>query len=486
MRINLDGGELLQLQVYRALRETILSGKYPPASRLPSTRTLAVDSGVARNTVLCAYDRLIGEGYAVARRGSGTYVTAELPDNMITAARRAEQPEATARRVVPRLSRLGRTVLDWEVSWERDPGRLTYDFRYARPALRDLPYATWRRLLARRARDASERNLEYGPAAGAPALREAIADYLRRSRALVCQADQVLIVNGAQQALDLTTRVLLDPGDRVLLEEPQYAAARGIFVAAGARLVTIAVDAEGLNIAALDRRTKRIRLAYVTPSHQFPTGVVLSLTRRLALLSWAEREGAYVIEDDYDSEYRYTGRPVESLQGLDRAGRVIYMGTFSKLMFPALRLGYLVLPQPLVKPFLNTKALADAGTATLEQLALADFIREGHFERHVRLSRTRNAARRAALIEAIDEHLGDRVEVSGDRAGTYVLLWLRDIAPRRLDRCIARAREVGVGVYSGASFFSKEPPCAALILSYAAMTEADIRAGIQRLAPVLR
>jgi GntR family transcriptional regulator/MocR family aminotransferase len=301
----------------------------------------------------------------------------------------------------------------------------------------------------------------------------------------VCEPQQVLIVNGSQQALDLTAKVLLDPGDRVLVEEPFYAGALGVFVAAGAEPVMAPVDAEGLDVAAVGKAARRIRLAYVTPSHQFPTGVVMSLERRLALLARAEREGAHVLEDDYDSEYRYTGRPVESLQGIDRTGRVIYMGTFSKLMFPALRLGYLVLPPQLVKTFHKAKALTDVGTATLEQSTLADFIHEGHFERHVRLSRARNAARRAVLLEAITEHFGDRVEVSGDGAGIHVLLWLRDVPARRLEACIVRARAAGVGIYSAASCYREQPPRAGLILGYNALGEARIRAGIRRLATVL-
>jgi len=485
MLIRLNGSGLLHVQLYRALRAAILGGKLPPGARLPSTRALAHDSGVARNTVLLAYARLLGEGYAVTRRGSGTYVPAELPDDMTAVARASDRRASPARSVVPRLSRLGRTIKDWDVDWRQGRSLLRYDFRYGRPAFADFPHATWRRLLGRRARHASEGDLDYGAAAGVPALRDAVAGYLQRSRAVVCAAEQVLIVNGSQQALDLAAKVLLDPGDRVLLEEPCYAGALGVFVAAGAEALRAPVDAEGLDVAAVGNGAPRIRLAYVTPSHQFPTGVVMSLKRRLALLSWAERANAYVLEDDYDSEYRYTGRPVESLQGIDQTGRVIYLGTFSKLMFPALRLGYLVLPPLLVKPFHNAKALTDTGTATLEQSALADFIRAGHFERHIRRSRVRNAARRAALLEAIAEHLGDRVEVSGGGAGIHVLLWLRDVPPHRLGTCIKRARAAGVGIYSAASCFRTPPPRAGIILGYNALSEADIRAGIQRLATVL-
>jgi GntR family transcriptional regulator/MocR family aminotransferase len=259
-----------------------------------------------------------------------------------------------------------------------------------------------------------------------------------------------------------------------------------VFAAAGARIVTAPVDDEGLDLSppALAKRTSR--LAYVTPSHQFPTGAIMSLSRRLALLAWADRVSAYVIEDDYDSEYRYAGRPVESLQSLDRNGRVIYLGTFSKLMFPALRIGYLVLPAALVRPFVTAKALADTGSSTLEQLALADFIREGHFERHIRRSRTRNAARRATLLEAIAEHLGELVEVAGANAGLHVLLWLRGIRAARVGALIKRAAAKGVGVYSIAPFYVDPPDRAGLLLGYASLTAEEIQEGIARLAEVLR
>jgi GntR family transcriptional regulator/MocR family aminotransferase len=485
MLIRLDGRDPLHLQLYRALRASILEGELPAGTRLPSTRALAADAGVARNTVLLAYDQLLGEGYAVTRRGSGTYVTAELPEETTEIARPAHRPAPRPRRAARRLSRYGERIRDWSVSWEADPTPLAHDFRYGRPAFGDFPHATWRRLLARRARSATERDLDYGPAAGVPALRREIAHHLQRSRGVVCEPEQVVVVHGSQQAIDLAARVLVDPGDRVVLEEPHYPGARGAFAAAGARLAGVPVDAEGMGVAALASRAGRVRLAYVTPSHQFPTGAVMPLGRRLALLAWAERADAWILEDDYDGEYRYTGRPVESLQGLDRTGRVIYTGTFSKLLFPALRLGYAVLPPALVKPFVAAKALADAAPATLEQSTLADFIRLGHFERHIRRTRARNAARRAALLEAVREHLGDRVEVWGASAGIHVLLRLPGTPARRAETWVARAREAGVGIYSAASCFLGPPPGAAFLLGYTALTESAIRTGIRRLAAVL-
>jgi GntR family transcriptional regulator / MocR family aminotransferase len=486
VHIRLDGSEPLHLQLYRALRTAILRGTLPPGSRLPSTRTLAADAGVARNTALLAYDQLLGEGYAVTRRGSGTYVTGELPDRVLEVPPPSRATPSRDQPRPPRLSRYGTRIRDWRVSWEATRPALRYDFRYGRPAFAEFPWATWRRLLVRRARGAVERDLDYGPAAGLPELRDAVAAYLARSRGVACTPEQVVVVRGTQQAIDLIARLLLDPGDRVAIEEPHYPGARAAFVAAGARLVPVPVDGDGMNVAALDAPARRARLAYVTPSHQFPTGAVLSLPRRLALLAWAEREEAYVLEDDYDSEYRYTGRPLESLQGLDRGGRVIYTGTFSKLLFPALRLGYVVLPPALVRPFTAAKALADAGTPTLEQRALADFIREGHFERHIRRSRARHLERRATLVAAIQSHLGRAVEVAGTSAGIHVVLWLRGVAARQAETYAARARAAGVGIYSVGFCYLRPPRDAGFLLGYSGLSPADIRAGIRRLAPILR
>jgi len=314
-------------------------------------------------------------------------------------------------------------------------------------------------------------------------LREAIAGYLQRARGVVCSADQVIVVNGFQQALDLTVRVLLNPGDHVVVEEPHYRPARVAFQAVGAEVRGVPVDAEGLSVAKLPR--DNTRLIYVTPSHQFLTGAVLPLPRRLDLLAWARRRDAYVLEDDYNGEYRYSGRPVETLQGLDEHERVLYAGTFSKAMFPALRTGYLILPEPLIEPFRMVKTLADAGGPVVVQSALAEFIQGGHFERHIRRARTRNALRRRVMVEAIDAHLGERVELVGANAGLHIMLRLREIPMRKVRELRHRAEEQGVGVYSAAPFYLDPPVGGALLLGYASLTDAEIREGIRRLGLVL-
>src|SRR5436309_10489439 len=423
--VSLDGRERLADQVYRSIRRAILGGALRPGGRLPPTRALAGEVGVARNTVLLAYEQLLAEGYAVGRVGSGTYVAASLPDTPLASAAPPETAAGPAS-IAPRaLSAFGRHLLrDGAVSAFPVPARpVRYDFRYGLPALDGKAVDLWRRLGRRRLGPRAPASLGYGPPEGHLPLRQALADYLPRARGVQCRPEQIVVVNGSQQALDLAARVLLDPGDSVVVEEPHYLGARRAFLAAGASLVPVPVDADGLDPARLPRPAGHVRLAYVTPSHQFPTGAVLSLPRRLALLAWARRAGAWVIEDDYDSEYRYEGRPIEALQGLDQGARVLYVGTLSKVLFPALRLGYLVLPEPLVPPFVRAKALTDRHTPTFEQEVLADLIGEGHFERHLRRTRTRNAAGRAALLDALGGYLGNRVEVGGANAGVHVVAW---------------------------------------------------------------
>ncbi len=489
MLVRLDGqGGVLYQKLYESLRRAILEGRLAPGSRLPSTRALAAELRVSRNTVLVAYEHLLAEGYAVGRVGSGTYVASELPDELLSARRPWARTGGELPQAVPRLSAYARRLLDDSRLPRPHPSHhgpgLRYDFRHGLPAA-DFPRELWRRLLARRARDFSRAAIEYGPPEGYGPLREAIADYLGRARAVSCRPEQIVVVNGSQQALDLASRLLVDPGSRVVVEEPHYTGARRAFLAAGARLVPVAVDADGLDVSALPRPASGVRLAYVTPSHQFPTGGVMPLARRLALLGWAEEAGAYVLEDDYDSEFRYEGRPVEAVQGLDRAGRVIYVGTFSKVLLPSLRVGYLVLPRPLVEPFVRGKWVADRHTPTLVQAVLADFIREGFFERHLRRVRASCAARRSALLEALSTYLGGRAEVVGANAGVHLLAWLEGVVPDEMPALVERAASAGVGIYPVAPYYLEPPPRAGLVLGYASMSEREIRAGIRRLGEVL-
>jgi GntR family transcriptional regulator / MocR family aminotransferase len=489
MFLKLDQKGLLYSQVYRALRSQILSGRMHPGSRVPSTRWLGSELGISRNTALLAYDQLIAEGYLAAGSHAGTFVASELPKDLTFVA-----PDHVSRKhAIPsavRLSSFASRVSDDPVNATliREillRPALPYDFRYGRPSFADFPHATWDRMLARCARRRSIRDLDYGAPKGVASLREELADYLHRARAVNCSPEQILIVSGSQQAIDLPVRVLIDRDDRVVLENPHYFPARNVSRAAGAVIEVVDVDDQGMKLSELAAKKGRVRLVFVTPSHQFPTGALMPLGRRLELLAWANRTGAVIFEDDYDSEYRYSGRPVEALQALDESGRVLYSGTFSKTIFPGLRLGYLVVPNQLVGIFRSVKSLLDTACPTFTQLALADFMRDGHFERHLRRSKARNAGRRAVLLEAIHRYFGDRVEVSGAEGGLHILLWLREASFSRTAELVGRAEQAGVGVYPVGPFYLRPPMHAGLLLGYTSLTEKEIAHGIRRLASAI-
>ena len=461
-------------QIYVHLRESILSGTFKSGEKLPATRDLAEQLGISRTVVLLAYDQLLAEGFAVGRSGSGTYV----PEGL-----RSGRPPHRVSRADVRLSRFG-CASEAAVSKLNFPGRpstpLPYDFAYGQSDIDNFPFELWRRLLLRHARRAPVREYDYGPAAGSLALRDAISAHLRRSRAVVCDPSQVIVVNGSQQALDLIARVLIERGGPVAIENPAYQGTREILRAAGARLLPVPVDRDGVNPAKLPTDAC---MAFVTPSHQFPTGTILPVGRRLALLDWARRENAVVVEDDYDGEFRYGDQPLESLQGLDTEGRVIYIGTFSRTVFSALRIGYSIVPKSLIAAFTSAKWLCDRHTATLEQETLAEFITSGMYERHLRRVRRRNAARRNVLLAAIHDYLGDRVEVTGDGAGAHVVLWPHQ--PISENTAIEKAAARGVGIYGTSRYFLTRPSRTGLMLGYSRLTERQIGEGIRRLGTVL-
>ena len=486
MLVTLDGDGPFTERLYRGLRRAILEGRVAPGARLPSTRALCAELGLSRNVVVLAFEHLLAEGYVESRKGSGTFVSRALPDTAL-APRRARAAAGGSRPRVALSVHAERVAAVAPLPAPGTPSRagLACDFRYGLPAVADFPQALWTRLMARRAASLSVRTLGYGRSLGYGPLREAVAGYVRRARGVNATGDRVVIVNGAQQAFDLIARLLIDPGDRVVVEEPGYQAARQAWVAAGARPVAVPVDADGIEVARLPHRGP-VRLAYVTPSHQFPLGGILPLARRLELLRWAGAVGAHVVEDDYDSEFRYEGSPVEAVQGLDLADRVLYVGTFSKVLYPSLRIGYLVVPEHLVGPIAGLKFLTDGQTPTFEQEVLTDFITGGHFERHLRRSRARNAARRAALLEAVREALGDEVSVSGENAGLHVVLWPRGLAHAELGRVLKMALDRGVGVYPVTPYYMRPPRRAGLMLGYACLTEHEIRDGVAILADVLR
>jgi GntR family transcriptional regulator / MocR family aminotransferase len=467
-------GEPLFRQVYLGLRQAILYGVFSVGERLPATRDLAEQLGISRTVVLLAFDQLLAEGFVVGRGGSGTYVSQSLYRSGL---KKSERPAK------PRLSRFGVTAASAAGAVDfpsRRSAPLRYDFEYGRIDMAIFPFEAWRRILLRQAREGSVRELDYAPAVGSLPLREAICAHVRRSRAVVCDPSEVIVVNGSQQALDLVARVLVERGDSVAIEDPQYPGAREVFRAAGAELRPVPIDRDGLDPGKLPDHAG---LVFVTPSHQFPTGTILSLARRLALLEWARRKNAVIVEDDYDGEFHYVGQPLESLQGLDREGRIIYVGTFSRTMFPALRIGYLIVPKSLAPAFTAAKWLSDLHSATLEQQSLAEFITTGMYERHLRRLRRRNAARREALLDAIEKYLSGRVEVTGDGSGAHVVLW----PSRRVseDTVITQAAGRKVRVYGISQFFLTRPAKTGLMLGYSRMNEKEIREGIRLLGEVL-
>ena len=463
-------------QVYLGLRQAIFAGSFAPHGRLPSTRDLADQLRVSRTVVLLAYDQLLAEGFVEGRSGSGTYVAQGLSSKRSAISRQSTKP---------RLSKFGAAAEEtapWQDFQARRSPVHRYDFASGRSEsdIETFPFEKWRRILLRCARKAPVMELEYGPAAGSVVLRKAICDHVRRSRAVVCEPSEVIIVNGSQQALDLIARVLLEREDRVAIENPSYQGTRAILQAAGARVLAVPVDRDGLNPAKLPDNA---RICFVRPSHQFPTGAILPLARRLALLEWAKQQNAMIVEDDYDGEFRYEGHPLESLQGLDADGRTIYVGTFSRTVFPALRVGYVIVPKSLTRAFTAAKWLNDQHSPTLEQQALAEFINSGAYERHLRRLRRRNASRREALLKSREEYMGNRVRVTGDGAGAHVVLWPNKRISE--DAAVFQAAARGVGISGISRYFLTPPTCPGLMLGYCRMKENEIREGIRRLAEIL-
>ncbi|MGH7630626.1 MAG: PLP-dependent aminotransferase family protein [Gemmatimonadales bacterium] len=473
-------GPALYRQLYAELRAMMLDGRLPPGRQLPATRLLAAELGVSRNTVAGAFDQLRAEGYLEARERSGTFVAARLPDALL----RAPKPVA-ARRVEAaghRLSARGRRLTETALPMLRTRDTRLQPFRSGVPAIDAFPRRVWGRLLARRWRRGSV-SLAYGDAEGDAALRSAVADHVRGARGARCTDDRVVIVNGSQQALDLAARVALDPGDSAWVEEPGYWGVRAALAAAGARLVPVPVNAEGLEVEAGAARAPDARVVCVAPSHQFPLGVMMSAARRLELLAWARRAGAWVLEDDYDSEYRYASRPLACLQGLDDAGCVVYIGTFSKTVFPALRLGYVIAPPGMVDALQSARAAADRHSPVLEQGVLADFIGEGHYARHVRRMRALYEERRDALRDAVERRLAGLMELGAMDAGMHAIGWL----PAGADdgRVSSALLAAGVDAAPMSNYWMGAGARSGLMLGYAAYEPRVIREAVGRMARVL-
>lgn len=463
---------------YEELRSAILEGRLHPGSRLPATRDLARSYRISRSTVIAAFEQLKAEGYVEGRTGSGTYVTNVLPETLLQVARPRDQKRLPHRRVS--LSSYARRL----PRFRANPVRPVRAFRANQPALDQFPTTLWAQVAARRLRRVSAQLLAGGDPLGYRPLREAVADYLNTSRGVKCGADQVLIVSGAQEALDRSARVLLNPGESVWMEEPGYPGAAVVFRALGARICPVPVDSEGLDLETATRRWGRSRLIYVTPAHQFPLGVTMSLRRRLELLEWARQSGTLIFEDDYDSEYRYSGRPVPALQGLDRAGVVIFAGSFTAVLFPALRLGYLVVPPDMVDIFAAAESVSTHHPPLLEQAILCDFISEGHFARHIRRMREMYAERLSVLLEAARQKLSGVLEISSVEAGLQTVGWLKN--RMNGEQAAALAERHGVEAVPLTRYAAGRARKDGLVLGFAAVNPNELRRGIDQLAKALR
>ncbi len=419
----------LHRQIYDAYRAAIMHGSLRAGQRVPSTRMLACELSLSRIPVLNAYAQLLAEGYLESRIGAGTVISRSLPGQVMASELR--RSGSKARRGPRKFSKRAATIASRESApWRRGWGA----FGVSQVAYEHFPFQVWNSLVMRHGRNIRAKGLDYGDPMGALDLREAIATYLRTARGVQCEARQIMIVGGSQQALDITTRVLLDPGSRVWMEEPGYLFARKVFTLNNCVIVPVPVDYEGLNVAAGIKRCRKAQAALVTPSHQYPLGVTMSASRRMQLLDWAQKSGAWIIEDDYDSEFRYESLPIASLQGLDANARVIYIGTLSKVLFPSLRLGYVVVPADLVEHFLSVRLAMDLGPATFYQGVLADFIGEGHFSRHLRRMRLLYGERRSALMDSIRKEFGFAVDVTGGQAGMHLSVTFKGIRDQEIAR----------------------------------------------------
>lgn len=471
--------------LYEEIKARILDGTYAAGVLLPSTRTCAADRGLSRTTVSAVYEQLAAEGFLDTRAGARSRVAAGAVAESASTATRQVRPGRQAR-----LSAIGKRVSRLELpAMERPPSGYV-DFAYGPLAGRDFPTLRWLKAVRRVERERPAR-LAYEDPSGELSLRRALQSYLARARGLSCNIEQLIIVNGSQQALDLCARLLLDPGDRVVVENPGYRMAHHVFEAVGAQLRGIDVDHQGLKTEELHREP-RARLAYVTPSHQFPLGSFLTIGRRHALLSWAASTGAWILEDDYDGEYRYAVRPEATLQSLDEHGTVIYIGTFSKTLSPQLRVGYMVLPHRLVGIFATAKRVMDRHVASGSQRALAMMLEDGSYDRHVRRVRRLQQTRRSALLEALDRHLPGQIEVHGAASGLHVVAWITALAREREADLVTAARRERVLVYPITPLYLRETRAqasarsAGLIIGYALLEPEQIDRGIKHVASAIR
>jgi len=458
-------------QIYLQLRSAILSGTLRPATKLPSTRELAVQLGVSRSAVVAAFEQLLAEGYAAGRKGAGTFIASDLPEPFAAIHGRKPRPASVSRTAAFR--ELGDFVDVTAQSDERP-------FNLGRTLMDARTVELWRKLSARSLRSFGRHHLGYGDPRGMPELRKSVCEYLRAARAVRCEPERVVITAGTQQALDIIIRVMQGPDREVWIEDPGYSLTRLALTAAGVTVCPVPVDRHGVDVTEGIRRAPKARAVFITPSHQFPKGVALSMARRLELLAWARESGAWIVEDDYASEFRYGGRPLASLQGLDEAERVIYIGTLNKALFPGLRLGYAVVPPSLVQAFVTARYLMDRQPSSLCQAVLTAFMEEGHFAAHIRRMREMYRGQRAALVAALRRRLGDHLTVEPPDQGMHLVAYTRrGLSDVGIERA---AREHGVVVRAMSRLYVEAPGQSALMLGFSGYPRQIIAPAIARLA----
>lgn len=467
-------------QMNTQIRQAVLSGRLPSHIRLPSSRVLALDIGVSRTTVVTAFEQLIAEGYLESRIGAGTYVAGDLAEIIGYPPSRPNAGGADKTRRASKLSRRG-TLLAKTISYETPvkPG----SFLPNQPAYDQFPFAIWSRFVARKNRNPSYESLNYGNAAGYLPLRQAIADHLRHARGINCDSGQVIVVTGAQIALSLSTWVLMDPGDEVIMENPSLLATRDMIIGFGGKVVNAPVDKNGMNFNAAISKAPNARMAIVTASNQYPLGVTLSLSRRLEMLAWANQKEGWIIEDDYDSEFRFSGAPLEPMQTIDQNGRVIYVGTFSKVLFPSLRIGYLVVPPDLADAYCAAVHLLNRSAPTLDQAALAEFINNGHFSAHIRRMRLIYAERQGAIVAALRKTLAGLLEISATQTGLNVIGWL----PQDMSDVVAVQQLRAHGILSApmSPHFAEQNSRQGLLLGFGCTPVDEIQPCVDKMARAL-
>ncbi|MDC9623451.1 PLP-dependent aminotransferase family protein [Xenorhabdus sp. XENO-7] len=473
----LDAGYIKD-QVYHTIRNAILDGRLTENTKIPSTRALAEMMSISRNSVIAGFDRLTDEGYLIARKGSGTYVSTTIPDELVIANRSHKCQE---KKVTSALN-LSATTNMLMPFWEK--AQLATDqypiFNIGVGCVDQFPHELWGQLTGRVWRHSKKTIEQFSRPDGYPLLKKVLADYVHSTRGVNCREEQIIIVNGTQQAINLTARVLLHQDDKVWLDDPGYDSARAIFTAMGAQIAPIPSDEQGMNVSYGAANHPDARLVYTSPSHQFPLGTTLTLSRRLALLDWANQHNAWIFEDDYNSEFRYFSKPIQALQGLDTTQRVIYAGTFSKMMYPGLRIGFLVVPEPLINAFTMMKYYSDTHSGYLEQAVLAHFIQEGHYARHVRRVRKICYERQTALFDAINRYLPHVFDMNITDSGIHMVCRLKDGFNE--EEIITHCRQLNLGAQPLSRYCIHSFSDKAILFGYAAHTPTEINENIKRLA----